>query len=129
MHRRRPAIAVVDDDPRVTESLEDLLESAGYAVCCFSSAEAFLACDLFDVDVLITDIGLPNVDGLELRNIVMRRRPGLSVFLITGRHEIADQTRARGITGFFRKPFDGTALLSAFSEAIGAQRNEGTDHE
>ena len=129
MHRRRPAIAVVDDDPRVTESLEDLLESAGYVVCCFSSAEAFLACDLSDVDVLITDIGLPNVDGLELRNIVMRRRPSLSVFLITGRHEIADQTRARGITGFFRKPFDGTALLSAISEAIGAQRNEGTDHE
>lgn len=129
MHRRRPAIAVVDDDPRVTESLEELLESAGYAVCCFSSAEAFLACDLSDVDVLITDIGLPNVDGLELRNIVMRRRPSLSVFLITGRHEIADQTRARGITGFFRKPFDGTALLSAISEAIGAQRNEGTDHE
>lgn len=129
MHRRRPAIAVVDDDPRVTESLEDLLESAGYAVCCFSSAEAFLACDLSDVDVLITDIGLPNVDGLELRNIVMRLRPSLSVFLITGRHEIADQTRARGITGFFRKPFDGKALLSAISEAIGAQRNEGTDHE
>jgi FixJ family two-component response regulator len=51
------------------------------------------------------------------------------VFLITGRHEIADQTRARGITGFFRKPFDGTALLSAIGEAIGAQRNEGTDHE
>jgi FixJ family two-component response regulator len=113
----------------VTESLADLLESAGYAVRCFSSAEAFLACDLSDVDVLITDIGLPNVDGLELRNIVMRRRPSLSVFLITGRHEIADQTRARGITGFFRKPFDGTALLSAISEAIGAQRNEGTDHE
>jgi FixJ family two-component response regulator len=129
VHRRRPAIAVVDDDPRVTESLEELLESAGYAVCCFSSAEAFLACDLSDVDVVITDIGLPNVDGLELRNIVMRRRPSLSVFLITGRHEIADQTRAKGITGFFRKPFDGTALLSAISEAIGAQRNEGTDHE
>jgi FixJ family two-component response regulator len=129
VHRRRPAIAVVDDDPRVTESLEDLLESAGYVVCCFSSAEAFLACDLSDVDVLITDIGLPNVDGLQLRNIVMRRRPGLSVFLITGRHEIADQTRAKGIAGFFRKPFDGTVLLSAIGEAIGAQRNRGTDHE
>jgi len=127
VHRRRPAIAVVDDDPRVTESLEDLLESAGYVVCCFSSAEDFLACELSEVDVLITDIGLPN--GLQLRNIVMRRRPGLSVFLITGRHEIADQTRARGITGFFRKPFDGTALLAAIGEAIGAQRDGGTDHE
>lgn len=122
MHRRKPAIAVVDDDPRVTESLEELLESAGYAVCCFPSAEAFLACDPTEVDVLITDVGLPDVDGLQLRNIVMRRCPGLSVFLITGRHEIADQMRAKGITGFFRKPFDGTALLSAIGEAIGAKK-------
>jgi FixJ family two-component response regulator len=126
-HRSRPAIAIVDDDPRVLESLEDLLESAGYAVCCFSSAEALLACGLSEVDVLISDVGLPNVDGLQLRNVVRERRPGLPVFLITGRHEIADQTRAKDIAGFFRKPFDGIALLSAIGEALRAQKMESDD--
>ncbi|MEN3288962.1 MAG: hypothetical protein V7634_3262 [Bradyrhizobium sp.] len=126
-HRGRPVVAIVDDDPRVLESLADLLESAGYAVCCFSSAEALLTCGLSEVDVLISDVGLPNVDGLQLRNLVKEQRPGLPVFLITGRHEIADQTRAKGITGFFRKPFDGLALLSAVGEALNAQRTESDD--
>jgi FixJ family two-component response regulator len=126
-HRGRPVVAIVDDDPRVLESLEDLLESAGYAVLCFSSAEALLSCGLSEVDVLISDVGLPNVDGLQLRNLVKEQRPGLPVFLITGRHEIADQTRAKGITGFFRKPFDGLALLLAVGEALKAQRMESDD--
>ena len=70
MPKRKPVIAVIDDDPRVIESLEDLLESAGYAVRCFSSAESFLASDLLELDLLITDVGLPNVDGLQLRYII-----------------------------------------------------------
>ncbi len=129
MPERKPMIAVIDDDPRVIESLEDLLESAGYAVCCFSSAEAFLACDMFNLDLLITDIGLPNVDGLQLRSLVAQQRPRLPVFLITGRHEIADQARARDIPGVFCKPFDGAALLSAVGAAVGAQGKEGRDDD
>jgi CheY-like chemotaxis protein len=48
-----------------------------------------------------------------------RRRPELPVILITGRHEIADQQRAiaQG-SRFFRKPFDGQALLAAISQAL-----------
>ncbi|MET4399840.1 MULTISPECIES: response regulator [unclassified Bradyrhizobium] len=128
-HRSRSAVAIVDDDPRVLESLEELLESAGYAVFCFSSAEALLARGLSQVDVLITDIGLPNVDGLQLRNAVRERRPDLPVFLITGRYEIADQSRAKGITGFFRKPFDGLALLSAIGEALRSGKVESDDDD
>jgi FixJ family two-component response regulator len=121
-------VAVVDDDPRLLESLEDLLESAGYHARCFSSAQAILDDGLSDVDVLITDIGLPNIDGFELRAQARAVRPGLPVFLITGRYEIADQGRAQGIGGFFRKPFDGQLLLAAVTEALySAGRREGDD--
>lgn len=118
MSERRPVVAVVDDDPRLLESLENLLESAGYAARCFASAELLLKDGLADMDVLITDIGMPGMDGLELRELVRRSRPDLPVFLITGRHEIADQGRAQGISGFFRKPFDGQALLGAIGNAL-----------
>jgi len=124
--KSRPMVAVVDDDPRLLESLEDLLESAGYRACCFSSAGSLLANGLSGVDVLITDIGMPGIDGFELRDLVRKVRPNLPVFLITGRHEIADQDRAQGISGFFRKPFDGQALLAAVGESI---REEGREHE
>jgi FixJ family two-component response regulator len=118
MEKTRPIVAVVDDDPRLLESLEELLESAGYAACCFRSAGHLLVRGLADLDVLITDIGMPETNGFELRDIVKKARPDLPVFLITGRHEIADQSRAQGISGFFRKPFDAPALLIAMAEAL-----------
>jgi FixJ family two-component response regulator len=118
-------VAVVDDDPRLLESLEELLESAGYVARSFSSAGSLLVHGLSDMDVLITDIGMPGIDGFELRDLVKKARPDLPVFLITGRHEIADQGRAQGISGFFRKPFDAQALLAAVSDALSKSRNGG----
>lgn len=120
MKAKRSVVVVVDDDPRLLESLEDLLESAGYDARCFSSAQAVLDDGLSDIDVLISDIGLPGIDGFELRNRARAARPDLPVFLMTGRHEIADQSRAQGISGFFRKPFDGRLLLAAVTEALHA---------
>lgn len=55
MSKQSPVVAVVDDDPRLLESLEDLLESAGHVVRSYPSAEALLVNGLSDLDVLITD--------------------------------------------------------------------------
>ena len=128
MRAGRPVVAIVDDDPGLLESLEELLESADYVARSFSSAESLLTSGLSGVDVLITDIGMPGTDGLELRDLVRKERPDLPVFLITGRHEIADQGRAQGIRGFFRKPFDAQALLAAVSDAL-RHRDFGGAHE
>jgi FixJ family two-component response regulator len=122
---RKAVVAVVDDDPRLLESMEDLLESAGYGVCSFASAQALLARGLSGIDLLITDIGMPGTDGFELRGIAQKARPDLPVFLITGRHEIADQHRVRGINGFFRKPFDAQFLLTAVANALADTDFEG----
>ncbi len=125
MSRQRPIVAVVDDDPRLLESLEDLLESAGYSAHSFSSAGSLLTSGLSGVDVLITDIGLPGIDGFELRDRVKKARPELPVFLITGRHEISDRDGAHGTSGFFHKPFDGRALLAAIGDALRSRDKEG----
>lgn len=118
MTRTRPVVAIVDDDLRLLESLANLLESAGYLACSFSSAHALLADGLSGLDALITDIGMPGMNGFELRDVVKKDCPDLPVFLMTGRHEIADQGRAQGISGFFRKPFDTQALLAAVTDAV-----------
>jgi FixJ family two-component response regulator len=128
VNKRKPVVAIVDDDPRLLESVENLLESAGYRSRSFSSAEALIVSGLSNLDVLITDISMPGMDGFELRDIVKRERPELPVFLITGRHEIADQDRVLGISGLFRKPFDAQALLAAVGKALRDQKMEG-DHE
>lgn len=114
----RHVVAVVDDDPGLLESLKELLESAGYAARLFPSAGSLLATGLSDVDLVITDIGMPGIDGFELRDRVKQARPELPVFLITGRHETADRGCAQGISELFRKPFDGQALLAAIDNVL-----------
>jgi len=114
-------IAVVDDDLRLLESLSDLLESAGYAVRLFRSAQSFLDdhAALSEADCLVADIGMPLIDGFELEKLTRQTRPNLPVILITGRHEIADQQRAIAQGNrLFRKPFDGQALLAAIGQAL-----------
>ena len=124
MSEQKHTIAVVDDDPRLIESLENLFESAGHKARTFSSGKALIDTGLSGIDCLITDIGMPGMDGFELHDLVKKARPDLPVFLITGRHEIGDQQRAgaKDISGFFRKPFDGPTLLAAVENALDTKR-------
>ena len=118
MKDQKRIIAVADDDPRVLESVGDLLESAGYTTRTFTSAQALMDAGLSDICGLISDIGMPGVDGIALFVFVKNIRPDLPVLLITGRDVAGDQQRAlaAGVRGFFRKPFDGTTLLAAIAE-------------
>ena len=118
---RKSTIAVVDDDVRVLESIEDLVESAGHSVRLFSTPQSLLERDVLrKIDCLIADIGMPVVNGFELRRRARYERPDLPVIFITARHEAADQGRAAAEShhGFFQKPFDASALLAAVALAV-----------
>lgn len=126
MSNEKHTVAVVDDDRRLLESLENLLQSAGYEVRTFGSARALIDNGLSGVDCVITDIGMPFMDGFELHDAVKSARPALPVFLITGRHEESDPRRAAaGDIAVFRKPFDGQALLAAVGRALALWKEEG----
>ena len=109
-------IAVVDDDYRVLESLDDLLQSSGYRTTLHPSAESFLeSADLELVDALISDIGLPGISGIELlRRLRLRSGTQIPTILITGRTEtyLEDLARELGALRFFAKPFDTQILLA-----------------
>jgi FixJ family two-component response regulator len=106
-------VAVVDDDKRILRSLRSLLESVGYAPLLYTSAEAFLAANgIYEADCLISDIGLSGMSGIDLRDLACDSRPGLPVFLLTGKAELlpeAESARHRG--QLFLKPLDGLLLL------------------
>jgi len=119
----KSVVAIVDDNRRLLESLEDLLESAGHTVRAFSSAQALLDSDaVLEIDCLVTDIAMPGVDGFELQRLLSEQRPELPVILITGRREIAEPPRTKH-NRFFRKPFDGQALLAAIGDALNGEEH------
>ena len=114
-------IGVVDDDQTVLGALEILLESADFNARSFPSAKALIdsGC-LANIDCLISDIDMPVMDGFELVQVIHAERPELPIFLITGLPDMPDglQPIGAGHYLFFRKPFDGQALLTAVSEAL-----------
>ena len=115
----KPVVAVIDDDHRLLESLEDLLESAGYRVRLFASAGQFLDTVVAEVDCVITDVAMAGVDGFALQQIIRNLRPTLPVILITG-HEFAtaEHEAARGGRRLFEKPFDRQELLAAIDAEL-----------
>jgi FixJ family two-component response regulator len=126
---KKPAIAVVDDDSRVRESLASLIESAGFTARVFPVAKDFLRGDfLTATSCLITDVRMPGMDGLELQRRVRLERPELPVIFITAHHddEVERCAFAQGAAFFIRKPFDAEELLRAvgiaLSEASGGPR-------
>lgn len=123
-------VGVVDDDPRVLESFEELLASAGYRVLPFPTAEAFLAeRGLHKVDCLISDIRMSEIDGWELLRIAHSERPDLPVILMTARDEehSRDQAERSWARYFFRKPFDVRELIAALDTILGpGHRNHPT---
>ena len=122
-HSPGAMIAVVDDDRRILESLEILLESADHAVRLFASGSALLESGyLAEIDCLISDIGMPGMNGLELIRAVHAVRPGLPIILITGHPDVLNGTLpvGEGHYRLFTKPFDGPELLAAVSDAVGA---------
>ena len=114
----RAVVAVVDDDPRILESLEDLLESAGYEPRTHSSASSLLTSGVSDIDCVITDISMPVMDGFELRERVRQMRPELPVFLISAQRDLARHRHVASDVEFFPKPFDGPTLLAAIDKAF-----------
>ena len=123
----RFVVAVVDDDHRTLESLADLLEAEGYDVRLYSSATMRMERGgLSEIDCLISDIGMPEMNGFELRQLALSERPELPVILITGRPELrAQHASIIESDRYFEKPFDGQQLLAAIRAALGERTSKG----
>jgi FixJ family two-component response regulator len=108
-------IAVIDDDDRVLESLQNLLASCGYKAEKYSSAELFLSSGaLSRTSCIITDVEMRRMSGLGLLQHVRSRQSDVPVIIIIGKPSDTSETfyLDRGANGFFRKPIDGDALLT-----------------
>lgn len=115
----KPTILVVDDEREICGVTQLLLEDAGCDVVCADDAtQAMEEIEQKQFDLLITDMLMPNMDGVELINSVRRAKPGQRIMAISGggcapRESYLQIAAMYGVSGVLAKPFNRDQLLQA----------------
>jgi CheY-like chemotaxis protein len=115
-------VLLVDDDPAVRQFIDDALTDGGYRIITAGMAEEALRVLLAGtaVDLLVTDVLMPGLDGFALACKAKRLRPSLRVLHISGHADPARLQGERAHGRLLRKPFRVSELLAAVKEALGA---------
>jgi CheY-like chemotaxis protein len=114
-------VLVVDDEEIVRESYKLALTEAGYDVRTVPSGrEALQACRMEHFDVMLADIRMPDMDGLEVSRVVAREFPDVRVIIITGYPSPESAARARklGVSDYLQKPVAPDRLSAATAAAL-----------
>lgn len=122
MDEYQPTIFVVDDDRSILKSLKRLLQSNGYEVETFPSAEEFMEFDYESLGpaCLILDVMMPEMSGLDLQETILSWDISLPIVFITALHDVPTSVSAmkKGAVDFLTKPFKEEDLLNAVQSAL-----------
>ena len=119
-------VYIVDDDEAMRDSLLWLLESQGFAVTAFASAEDFLAACRDDMaGCIVLDVRMPGMSGLELYEKLSARQCTLPVIFITGHGDVPMAVSAlkKGAVDFIEKPFSDKDMLRLIEQCLELDRN------
>jgi DNA-binding NtrC family response regulator len=122
MHGR---VLIVDDDCSVRESLRDALAADGLEVRCTEDAsQALAALDGYRPDILLTDVRMPVMGGLELLAVLRERAPDIDVIVMTAFDDMATVVTAmrQGATEFLVKPLDVSDLRRTLARVLADRR-------
>ena len=117
----QPVISVVDDHASVRVGTENLLNSLGYTVHTFASADEFLRSAHFsDTSCVITDVQMPAMSGVQLQALLLAQGHHVPIIFITAFSD--DAVRARALRGgaicFLTKPLDRLTLIKCLETAL-----------
>jgi FixJ family two-component response regulator len=121
MSTLQASVAVVDDDVFVLKALDRLLQSAGFSVETFTSAQDFLGtCSANTSGCVVTDLSMPGFGGLELQQALARALDSRPVVFISGQGDVPGTVEAMkgGAADFLTKPVDGDKLIQAVHAAL-----------
>lgn len=130
MAENNTSVYIVDDDDAVRQSLASLLELEGYDVREYGTAGAFLSEITGNTEgVLLLDIRLPDINGLDVQATLVDMKSKLSIIMITGHGDVpmAVQAMQAGAANFIEKPFIGDELLESIRAVAAEMRDTGTD--
>jgi two-component system response regulator GlrR len=129
-----PQILVVDDDSKLLRILSLRLESEGYGVIAANSGEeALQRLDVVRPHMVLTDLRMPGLDGIQLMTQIQQRHPSLPVAILSAHGDVPDAVRAThaGAVDFLLKPIDREGLLACirrYTEPVNSAGTEGWAH-
>ncbi|MEW6518255.1 MAG: response regulator [Thermodesulfobacteriota bacterium] len=118
--QQKTSILILDDEPIVSKRLKPSLDKNGYEVETFvRSVDALSRIRERDFDIIITDLKMEGVNGMEFLTEAKRRSPATEVIVITGfaTMETAKQSFSRGVFDFLAKPFKLGEILEVIRKA------------
>lgn len=116
-----PCIFIVDDDKDIRSSLSRALRTRGYNVLAFASAQAFLDSGAFEQPgCLVLDFGMPEMSGLDLQQLLVKRNRSIPIIFITGHGGVPEAVQAMkyGAVDFLEKPFRQDTLIKRIEAAF-----------
>jgi len=125
-----PVVHVIDDDEAMRESLAFLLDAAGLAARTYACAAEFLQqLDAAQPGVIVTDVRMPEMNGLELVRSLQARQAALPIIMITGHGDVplAVEAMKAGVADFLEKPFEEESLLAAIRSALASSSQADED--
>lgn len=121
----RPAIYIVDDEHRMCESLKALLQQRGFeAEFTTSGAQALKGFGQKAYDLFLLDIGIPDLDGFQLMDAILKRLPDAAIVMMTGAATVDTAVRAlrHGAYDYLKKPFHPEELEKTVHHALDRRR-------
>jgi len=119
-------ILVVDDSPQISKALSDLLSASGYAVRTAPSAErALQILESAQFDLIITDLKMTGMTGIDLAKQVLQKWPKLPVVILTGFGDMDSVINALrlGVADYLKKPFSIDEVMSVVEREIGKSKD------
>jgi DNA-binding NtrC family response regulator len=117
MSDRTRTVLIVDDDPQILRLVEKMLQHRNVTVVMTPRPlEALRMCEQKPIDVLISDMKMPEMDGIKLADRVLKLHPGASILLISGHYSEAPPA-AKQIR-FLPKPFFPSDLIRLLQEML-----------
>ena len=121
MKTKKYKVLIVDDEPALRNMLSSLLSSAGHL--CYTAADGIEALKKTEreyFDAVITDVVMPNMDGIALTKELLKRNPSLAVAVMTGfsNQYTAEDVKAVGASDFLNKTFAISDLCTRFAEMM-----------
>lgn len=120
-----PKILIVDDEPRICESLQALLSTYGYEIrTAHSGKKAIEHLNTGNFDLVLLDVVMPDMDGYQVMDYIGRESPDTLVIILTGQYSVDSAVEAlrRGANDYLTKPLDTEELLRTVEYSLQNKR-------